>query len=491
MNIKKYLRISLLLYLPIFLQAQVNFINTGAMVKVNNGINLRVENGSITNKNTGGISNEGNIYLDLNFIQNTGGDYIGSAASWLWFEGAANQNIISDAPLNISRLRVDNGNRLIINNSVTTKYQVDLTNNGNIELGNFNLIMHPGATITGYDAANYIITNGTGFLQREVAGTNEMFPVGNTTYNPATLQNTGTPDNFQVRVFDQLLDEGTTGFVHTENGVGRTWMISEEIVGGSNLTTTLQWNTADELASFDRTNSGISHHLSGTLWDNPTVYTAATSVGAAWSQTRTGFTSFSPFVVRDFDNIGLPVELLYFNANRQIINQVNLDWFTASEINNLGFEIERMLENETEFTKIGWVDGKGTTTNTSYYDLIDNNGYEGVSYYRLKQIDFDGTFTYSDIKAVSGWKLEGNNIDVFPNPIHDYINIRLTSECKEIALRILDAKGALVLAQTKPVPADKLVQLDDLEHLADGVYLLTVTTDEGDVVTKKIIKKQR
>lgn len=477
----------LILSLSLTLQAQNQLINNGAVIKIQNGADFRINNGGIANKNSGVINNSGTVYLDDNFNQTTGATYTGAATSWLTFEGASNQNLTGDAALSVAKLKVTNGNRLILGTTVNVSTEVDLNNNGNIELGSNRLVLGTAAVIVNYDANNYIITNNTGFLQQEVGGSNKVFPIGNSSYNPTTLSNTGTLDNFQVRVVNQVQSNGTSGTVQSSNIVNRTWLVSEETLGGSDVTMTLQWATADEMA-FDRSNSGIAHHLTGNTWDYSPSFTAAASVGADWAQTRSGITSFSPFVVNDV-GADLPIELLSFNANRQEVALVQLDWTTASELNNEGFYVERMLQVEHVFETVGFVAGKGTTTATSYYELLDENSYTGVSYYRLRQVDVDGTTSYSAVKAVSGSKSNGNVVDVFPNPIHDYINIRISSNSKKVTLRIYDAKGSLVVSQIKPVPMDKLIQLNRLETLAEGSYMLSIMTDDGEIITKKIIKK--
>lgn len=98
----KFIKISLLLCLPIFLQAQLKLNNNGAIMKVSTGTDLRVDNGSIENKNAGQINNDGKIYLDATFDQTTAATYTGGVASWLWFEGTGTQNATSDAPMNIA-----------------------------------------------------------------------------------------------------------------------------------------------------------------------------------------------------------------------------------------------------------------------------------------------------------------------------------------------------------------------------------------------------
>src|SRR5690606_823002 len=89
----------------------------------------------------------------------------------------------------------------------------------------------------------------------------------------------------------------------------------------------------------------------------------------------------------------IPVELTAFNASVNI-NEVVLDWTTATELNNLGFEIQRKSV-EGEFETIGFVSGKGTTTEVNNYSFTDSKVDAGNYSYRLMQKDFDGTFAYS------------------------------------------------------------------------------------------------
>jgi hypothetical protein len=284
---------SLLLAFPVLLFSQGGLVNEGMNLNLTAGIHLRVEGGGVTN--TGGdIDNEGNIYLDSDWAQ-TGGSstYIGNG--WMWFEGSSNQNISSASPLTVPKLRVDNGNRLLLANDIIVSTDLDLTNNGSIELGANNLVLSSGATISNYDASNFIVTNSTGVLQQEVGATSVFFPIGNSSYNPATVNNTGTIDNFLARVEAQVLTNGTSGTPETQGVVDRSWHITEETVGGSVATLTLQWDVAQELSGFNPALSGVLH-WTGTNWDYP-PYSATTPVGASFSQTRTGLTSFSPFAV--------------------------------------------------------------------------------------------------------------------------------------------------------------------------------------------------
>jgi hypothetical protein len=480
--------------IPWVTKAQVGLINNGVNLTVNNGVDLRVNGGSITNQNSGSIKNDGNIYLDLSLTQNTSATYLGGAASWLWFEGATNQNITADAVVSIARLKVDNGNKLTLGNQVNVSTGVDLTLNGKIELGANNLVLASGATIANYDVNNYIITNGTGILQQEVSAAVVVFPVGNSTYNPLNLTNSGTVDNFLLKVEDQVWGNGTTGNLETSNIVNRTWHLNEEVAGGSNASITVQWEQGQELTTFDRTNCALSH-WNGSAWDHSMAYTSATNIGGTnWTQTRSGQTTFSPFALEDL-MIELPVELLFFNAERKNVEEVLLSWSTATEINNQGFEIERMYESQATFESIGWVDGQGTTTSTTNYQYTDENSYGGISYYRLKQIDHDGTFSYSAIKAVAGdgdRSISYTEISIYPNPVADELKVRfdeLPKSIKSAQIKIISSNGQILHDFETGLESYQVLKIGYVKRLVPALYILSVELDNGDKILEEFIKK--
>ncbi|MCB0539053.1 MAG: T9SS type A sorting domain-containing protein, partial [Bacteroidetes bacterium] len=217
---------------------------------------------------------------------------------------------------------------------------------------------------------------------------------------------------------------------------------------------------------------------------NPTVATTngapafnATGFDACPNQyTLTGLTSFSKFTLDGAtqSNTTLPVELLYFNAKAVNNKTVALTWATATEINNDGFEVQRS-KNGVDFEKIAWVQGAGSTTETQHYQLTDKEPFNGVSYYRLKQIDFDGQFEYSNIEAVN---LNRNNSDenvvnfmVYPNPFKDKIEVKVEGENSFMAT-LYDLAGKKIYTKN----FEKYTTLN-LSELAKGTYILKLVSD--------------
>jgi hypothetical protein len=169
-----------------------------------------------------------------------------------------------------------------------------------------------------------------------------------------------------------------------------------------------------------------------------------------------------------------PVELTSFSATADY-GVVELRWFTATETNNQGFEVQR--SNGSEFETIAFVDGHGTTTEVQAYVYSDRNVGVGAYSYRLKQVDFDGRFDYSniievDVPAPAEFGLDQN----YPNPFNPstQINFRLAVDSR-VTLKVFDVLGQEIatLVNGTMVAGGHSVDFD-ASSLNSGVYLYRI-----------------
>ncbi|NNG27218.1 MAG: T9SS type A sorting domain-containing protein [Ignavibacteriaceae bacterium] len=185
----------------------------------------------------------------------------------------------------------------------------------------------------------------------------------------------------------------------------------------------------------------------------------------------------------------IPVELTSFTASVND-NDVTLNWVTASEINNSGFQVER--KSIGEYEAIGFVPGYGTTTETKAYSFSDANLTAGTYSYRLKQIDYDGTFEYSDpveveIVIPDVYSLHQN----YPNPFNPTTNIIFTLATNaKVTLKVFDILGQEVLTLVnKDLTAGVHTYNFDAVGFNSGVYFYRIEANGIDGTNFTNVKK--
>jgi len=213
-----------------------------------------------------------------------------------------------------------------------------------------------------------------------------------------------------------------------------------------------------------------------------TIYKVATlgSFGTDLTLTSTfgsGFSGFAAGIKID----PLPIELLNFNATLLENRTVQLNWSTATEINNDYFLVERSI-NGTNWESILQVDGAGNSIQTIDYIEFDYNIGSGVTYYRLKQVDFDGGSAYSIVRSVN-FKLNDNEIIVYPNPTNGLITIK-GSEKELNNLQILSVLGQNITNQVELNIVSKNEIDLNLGALSKGIYFIRTKENTIKVLLK-------
>jgi hypothetical protein len=341
-----------------------------------------------------------------------------------------------------------------------------------------------GSSTSGANNASYV--NG----QVIKVGTQSFtFPVGAASfYRPIGITAPSvTTDNFTARY---ILADASPSFTHTLKDasidhIGRCeYWVLDRTGGTSNVSVTLSW---------DATSCGVTNladllvaRWNGALWRNEGNGGTSGNTTAGTIISSSAITAFSPFTLASLTTANpLPIELTSFSCSNVNRNTNGLSWTTASESNNDYFAIERS-SNGLEFSQIAKVNGAGNSLTTLNYNYNDVNPISGLSYYRLKQVDFNGKFSYSEICSVTN---NGDgNVSFYPNPVRNNLTIdyEFSEKPQTNTISVSDVTGKLVYVTS--TFSESKVSLD-CSDLAEGIYFLKVIIGEKEVVNKFTVQK--
>ncbi|NOX19450.1 MAG: T9SS type A sorting domain-containing protein [Chlorobi bacterium] len=241
-----------------------------------------------------------------------------------------------------------------------------------------------------------------------------------------------------------------------------------------------------------------------------TILDANQTSGVGWAPASTAVfdgddENVASTLIGDLNASPLPVELTSFSASLDPDNSVRLEWETATEVNNYGFEIQKAIDNnpassnndyaETSWEKIGFISGSGNSNSAKEYSFTDNAQLSGKIFYRLKQIDADGSFEYSEVIEIEidlpeKFELFQN----YPNPFSKGTGGSQTTAIEFtlpksgfVKLRVYNILGELVatLLNEQMEAGYKTVRFN-AENIPSGIYLYNLFTKDF-TQTKKMI----
>ena len=292
----------------------------------------------------------------------------------------------------------------------------------------------------------------------------------------------------------------------TQNGMGNVRWLTGDVNGNlyvvqesnNRISVFLQAATLANGSNADYV-IGQPDFTTGTGLNPPTQNSLRTPRGASVDNTgkKLWVTDWANNRVLRYDISSLvPVELSSFSAS-VTLNNVELNWTTATETNNFGFSIERRSE-ESEFEEIGFVKGNGTSTLINSYSFIDSKPLSGVVYYRLKQIDLDGSINYSNevladnTGLIEGFRLLGN----YPNPFNPSTTISFTlTEKENVRVLVRDILGSEVVEIFNGIASPGINRLQWKgtnsmgQTVNSGVYFYTVEVNNKVYSGKMIFNK--
>ena len=179
----------------------------------------------------------------------------------------------------------------------------------------------------------------------------------------------------------------------------------------------------------------------------------------------------------------LPVEWLYFRGVHLDGENV-LSWSTASEVNAESFQVMRRAPHEDAYTVIGEVAAAGTTSEAQIYKYTDEDvRLAGTYYYKLKQVDYNGAYSFSNIVAIDMSRELAEEVVLYPNPAVNFINIQ--NQAKMDKVEVIDMQGKKVATYTRSDIVNGRLSLDEI--VSSGQYHFTIYTLDNQVYTQKVL----
>lgn len=369
-----------------------------------------------------------------------------------------------------------NGNTLNLTNAATTA--ISRTAPAYIKSEN---------TSAPYGTIAWTINNVTGsFVYPFGVSATEYIPF---TFNVTSAGNAGAGDGtVSVSTYASAADNtptptGVTNLNGTSGGASvadRYWVITCETpvnFATTRPTATLTFAGRDsEKPTTPITTLQAQRWSPANYWDEAApgqTYNDSPTIGAAfWTVQVPGISSFSPWTVTE-SSVPLPIELVEFKAE-VVERKVVLNWVTASEFNNDYFVIERTTDGEY-FSQVEKITGAGTTNDMKEYSTYDYQPVVGRSYYRLKQVDFDGKFTYSDLVMVE--VADVDSWSIYPNPYRQgELNLIVTGLeiDKPAKIYVRDMQGHIVFEKDVDAISYTIVDITPEVELPVGMYMVSI-----------------
>jgi hypothetical protein len=453
-----------------------------------------VLNGSLTIPTGTSIDNANNRALSLAGNWNNSGTFTPGTGS-VTFNGAAAQS--ATGTNSFYNLTINNTNDVTFSGAGSNAVSNSLTfTNGRIVSSATNLLnLGASATVSGASSTSYV----SGPMSKVVgAGVSFTAPVGKITpgrYRPVTVESTSGSDTWNFEYFGVNATTGgfTTTTMNTANiltvSIYEYWQVTRAGATTAGLTLSYdvgsyfppnigsltdlrvaRWDTS--VPRWDLAPGGGTHSATGTNITGTVNVTTSTNFGAV---TLASIVSPSP----------LPIQLLSFEG-RIVPMGVQLLWKTASELNNDHFEVEKSTDGE-KFQSIANIRGNGTSPVSHSYEYLDTKVATGRTYYRLKQVDFDGHSSYSNIIDVNSDGIF--TFSVYPNPVTGTdLNFQILGieGTNMMGVSLFDELGRKILSAQAPIDefSGSITGSLPIDKLANGIYYFRV---DGTAIYSKVV----
>ncbi|MBL7742590.1 MAG: hypothetical protein JNN00_03860 [Chitinophagaceae bacterium] len=382
-----------------------------AIITANVNAQLKIDNATFFISAGATVTVQGDVTSNVD-IQGTG---------VLQLKGTSTQNVDMGGFV-IPNLEIDNSSaniNLLSNARIGTSL---LFTNGKAQLNGFDLFIANAATVSGASSSKFVITNGTGRLVKNSLGASSFtFPVGYSAveFNPLTISNSGTADDIGVRCLQNVLDQGLTGSAVTADFANNSWVVTEAIAGGSNLSLAGEWAAGDELSNFNRVKSGIARYNTGTDWDLPASNVIAAAGSGPYNRSRSNITAAGVFAIADLEKVNaarLNLKVFLqgaYNSGTGLMNDLLRDDPATGGIDPVIPTTQPYnAALNARFTRVGVYDGSvsvNETVDPSVFNITGNNAI--VDWVYVSTLDASSPSTKLQTRAAL-LQRDGDIVDV-------------------------------------------------------------------------------
>ncbi|HEY6902205.1 MAG TPA: T9SS type A sorting domain-containing protein [Puia sp.] len=414
----------------------------------------------------------------------------------------SNRNWSAVLPSTCANCTIDISNGVTLTVDQSSTCQNCTITGGTIVLNNQTLnIQYTGSLTTTFFSSTNLIANGNNaqlIVNAPLSVSNSTF-----TFNNKSYFNTSYDVDLvssAVYLYDDatMMSTGSNSTLIQLSGSGQI------VIGTGSKTSTAAFTVSGPTLKLVGHNAGVSIANSNNSYNNWSDFTYAPSVNANANASNSYSTQnnnmncgganphscanpsvYGPSSLSDAGlvkgGVTLPVILVGFTAVLNSDKSVTLNWDTQTESNSSRFDIERSADGEN-WTSIGSVMARGNSALPVSYSFIDQRPLSGAGFYRLRMVDLDNSYVYSDIKVVRSSVL--SSVSFFPNPAREYVNVSLgASVTGQTTIRLINAFGQVL--QEKRADAGTVTFA--VGNYAPGLYILSVVSNDGKQESRQLM----
>ncbi|MEZ4774090.1 MAG: LamG-like jellyroll fold domain-containing protein [Bacteroidia bacterium] len=406
------------------------------------------------------------LYLE-GVVNQTSGSLSGGTSANLLVENPSG-TATSIPPVSLNNLSVNRNSGITMSGDVSVNGSLILVT-GTLDLNSHTLSLGSSATVSGSPGSSTYILATSGTFRKDYSGAGSfLFPVGNAmAYSPITLNFTSGDFSGGYATVNLTASKHPNN-ISTTSYINRYWTVSSGGISTFSCDVSAVYDVADV--------AGSESSLHGAKYSDGSWTDLGAVTPASHLLTGT-VTSFSDFTAGEED--AFPVEWLSFSA-KPYQDKVLLEWVTATELNSDFFAIERSADQQS-WNTLAQVSAAGYSHTAQNYSYEDIQPVSGITWYRLRQVDLDGSFDYSHVVEVHPL---ASISSIYPNPVNDQLTIDLPGQTPVTAL-LFDMQGRIVMEQ-KITSADHSLPV---RNLPAGIYTLRLSDGQGWTQEMQVVKE--